>query len=38
MAAKRHANDPRRVLELFRMLDRGGPTDAQIDEAARKVA
>jgi hypothetical protein len=38
MAAKRHANDPRRVLELFRTLDRGGPTDAQIDEAARKVA
>jgi hypothetical protein len=38
MAAKRHANDPRKVLELFRALDRGGPSDAQIASAARKVA
>lgn len=38
MAAKRHANDPRKVLELFRALDRGGPSEAQIAAAARKVA
>jgi hypothetical protein len=38
MAAKRHANDPRKVLELFRTLDRGGPSEAQITAAARKVA
>jgi hypothetical protein len=38
MAAKRHANDPRKVLELFRELERGGPTEAQITDAARKVA
>jgi hypothetical protein len=38
MAAKRHANDPREVLELFRALDHGGPSDAQVDSAARKVA
>jgi hypothetical protein len=37
MAAKRHANDPRRVLELFRTLEHGRPTDEQIDDAARKV-
>ena len=37
MAAKRHANDPRRVLELFRSLESGGPTDEQIAAAARKV-
>ena len=38
MAAKRHANDPRKVLELFRALEHGGPTDKDIAEAARKVA
>jgi hypothetical protein len=38
MAAKRHANDPRKVLELFRALDQGGPTDDEIDAAAKKVA
>ena len=38
MAAKRHANDPRKVLELFRSLEHGGPSDDQISEAARKVA
>lgn len=38
MAAKRHANDPRAVLEVFRALDRGGPTEGQIELAARKVA
>jgi hypothetical protein len=38
MAAKRHANDPRAVLDLFRALEKGGPTDEQIEQAARKVA
>jgi hypothetical protein len=37
MAAKRHANDPRAVLEAFRALDRGGPTGEQVAAAARKV-
>jgi hypothetical protein len=37
MAAKRHANDPRAVLEAFRALDRGGPSDEQVEAAARKV-
>ena len=36
MAAKRHANDPRKVLELFRSLERGGPTDEEIAEAMEK--
>jgi hypothetical protein len=38
MAAKRHANDPRKVLELFRSLEQGGPTEDEITDAARKVA
>ncbi len=38
MAAKRHANDPRAVLTAFRALDRGGPTEEQVELAARKVA
>ena len=38
MAAKRHANDPRAVLEAFRALGRGGPTKEQVELAARKVA
>ena len=37
MAAKRHRNDPRAVLEAFRALADGGPTDEQIVAAARKV-
>ena len=37
MAAKRHARDPRAVLEAFRALDAGGPTAAQV-EAARRMA
>src|SRR5207244_5794271 len=31
MAAKRHANDPRAVLQAFRALDRGGPSDEQVE-------
>jgi hypothetical protein len=37
MAAKRHHNDPRKVLELFRALEGGGPTEDEIVEAGRKV-
>ena len=38
MAAKRHRRDPRAVLEAFRALDRGGPTDAQVDAATHRAA
>ncbi len=37
MAAKRHARDPRAVLEAFRALEQGGPTATQIEAAARRV-
>jgi hypothetical protein len=37
MAAKRHANDPRAVLDAFRALGGGGPTPEQVAAAARKV-
>lgn len=38
MAAKRHANDPRRVLGAFRALAAAaGPSERQVEEAARKV-
>ncbi len=38
MAAKRHANDPRPVLEAFRALGTpSGPSAEQVEEAARKV-
>ena len=37
MAAKRHRNDPRAVLEAFRALDAGGPGDDAVAQAARKV-
>ena len=38
MAAKRHRNDPRTVLTAFRALDRGGPADELVEQAARKVS
>jgi hypothetical protein len=38
MAAKRHRNDPRAVLEAFRALEDGGPGDDVVAAAARKVA
>jgi hypothetical protein len=38
LAAKRHARDPRAVLEAFRALEHGGPDDAQIEAAARRMA
>ena len=37
MAAKRHANDPRAVLDAFRALESGGPTGEQVAAAARKL-
>ena len=39
MAAKRHRNSPRAVLEAFRALDEpGGPSDELVARAARKIA
>jgi hypothetical protein len=37
MAAKRHRNSPRAVLEAFRALDTGGPSEDQVAQAAGKV-
>jgi hypothetical protein len=37
MAAKRHRNSPRAVLEAFRALDEpGGPSEQQVLRAAEK--
>jgi hypothetical protein len=38
LAAKRHRRDPRAVLDAFRALEHGGPTAAQIEAAAHRVA
>jgi hypothetical protein len=37
MAAKRHRRDPRAVIEAFRALAGGGPSDAQIAAASERV-
>ena len=37
MAAKRHARDPRAVLDAFRALDGDGPSEEQVERAARRV-
>jgi hypothetical protein len=37
MAAKRHRRDPRAVLEAFRALAEGGPTDEQAAAARRRT-
>jgi hypothetical protein len=37
LAAKRHKRDPRSVLEAFRALDRGGPSEEQVEAARRRV-
>jgi hypothetical protein len=37
MAAKRHRRDPRVVIEAFRALDRGGPSEDQVEAAQRRV-
>ena len=38
MAAKRHRRDPRSVIEAFRALEDGSPSDEQVEAAARRVA
>jgi hypothetical protein len=38
MAAKRHARDPRAVLEAFRALEDGSPSEEQVEAARRRVA
>jgi hypothetical protein len=38
LAAKRHRRDPRAVLEAFRALEAGGPTEEQVERALQKVA
>ena len=37
MAAKRHRRNPRAVLEAFRALPSGGPTDEQVAAASERV-
>ena len=37
MAAKRHARDPRAVLDAFRALDGDGPSEEQVERAARRI-
>ena len=37
MAAKRHARDPRAVLEAFRALREGEPSDEVVEAASRRV-
>jgi hypothetical protein len=37
LAAKRHARDPRAVIEAFRALEHEGPSEAQIEAARRRV-
>jgi hypothetical protein len=38
LAAKRHRRDPRAVLEAFRALAGGSPTDDQVTRAAERQA
>jgi hypothetical protein len=38
MAAKRHRRDPRSVIEAFRALEHGSPSEEQVAAAARRVA
>ena len=37
LAAKRHRRDPRAVIEAFRALDRGGPSEELVERAAQRV-
>lgn len=37
LAAKRHAREPRAVIEAFRALDEGGPSEEQVAAARRRV-
>ena len=36
MAAKRHRRDPRSVIEAFRALEDGGPSDDEVEAASRR--
>ena len=38
LAAQRHRRDPRAVLEAFRALEDGGPSDEQTAAAALRIA
>ena len=38
MAAKRHRRDPRTVIDAFRALAEGGPSDAQVAAASERVS
>src|SRR5947207_4097010 len=38
LAAKRHRRDPRAVIEAFRSLAAGGPSDEQLAAASQRVA
>jgi hypothetical protein len=38
MAAKRHRRDPRAMIEAFRALEGGGPTEAQVGAALERVS
>jgi len=38
LAAKRHRRDPRAVIEAFRALEHGGPSDDQVAAAATRLA
>lgn len=37
LAAKRHARDPRAVIEAFRALEENGPSDDQLAAARRRL-
>lgn len=37
LAAKRHKRDPRAVLDAFRALDVGGPSEAQVARASERM-
>jgi len=38
MAAKRHRRDPRAVIEAFRALDDGSPSDELVAAASRRAS
>ena len=38
MAAKRHRRDPRAVIEAFRALESGGPSEEQVETASLRVS
>jgi len=38
MAAKRHRRDPRAVIEAFRTLEHGGPSESETEAARARVS